>query len=194
MKLLLLFLLISVVAHADENCDPAPSGAKPLGSFAKSNLQITNSLFTPLMPFNVRMAGPGNISILENEQGEIEAIRLSHDSVATPLDLSRSDLLDGKRISLPGRENREDEPPLRFYPLTPPGINLSTGGAFKIDIVTKQDGEDSEILSYNVNLTRREGRWVLTHNNRNLSSMTLHPDIGLGGWKGTFSRIEFNYP
>lgn len=190
MRILLLALFLSVNTHADENCDPAPSGAKPLESFAKSNLQITDRLYNDLMSFNVRLAGDGNISLLENEQGGIEAIRVNYEDQV--LTLNSEQLLSGERISLPGRNN-SDEPPLRFYPLTPPGINLSTGGAFKIDIVTKQDGEDSEILSYNVNLTRREGRWVLTHNNRNFSSMTLHPDIGLGGWKGTFNRIEFNY-
>lgn len=191
MKIVLIFLLLSVGAHADENCDPFPILPAPIRDFAYENLAVTDEFFQNLVSFDVKYAGKGNILVLTNDQGEIEAIRLnySHEGVTQKDTLDREKLAGGEKISLPGRPGVQEDPPLEFYPIIPPGLNFKTGGTFKIDIITNQNPRRT--TEYTLKLIKSGPEWMIEQNNRRISSMTLHPSVSFFSWKGAFDKIEF---
>ncbi len=191
MKLFFVWLVLLGPVWAEENCDPVPAGMNGLKDFAYQNLSVTEQMFKNVLKFNVKMAGEGNISVLVNDKGQLEALRLnySHKDDKKSFVLDRTKLDRAERISLPGRPGEDDQPPLQFYPVKPPGLDFVKGGVFKIAIITEQDPPRTE--EYEVTLRKSGPDWILDQNNRKVTSMTLHPGVSFLSWKGTFNRIEF---
>jgi len=192
MKYFFLLMLVSFPLFAQElDCDPDVIGGEVISTLAQQNLDVTEKIFKNVLNFNVKMAGEGNISVLTNDKGELEAIRLNyaHKNDKKSFVLDRTKLDRAERISLPGRPGEDDFPPLQFYPVKPPGLDFARGGAFKISIITEQNPKKTE--EYVVNLRKSGPDWMLDYNNRRVNDMTLHPGVSFLSWKGTFNRIEF---
>jgi hypothetical protein len=191
MKHFFLWLFLVTPLWAQENCDPVPLVPVAISTLAQQNLAVTEQMFRNVLRFNVKMAGDGNISVLLNPQGNLEAIRLNYtnndDKKSFVLDRAKLDRAE--RISLPGRPDEDDRPPLQFYPLKPPGLDFQRGGVFKVAIMTSQDPPRTE--EYEVTLRKSGSDWIIDQNNRRIHTMTLHPGVSFLSWKGTFDRIEF---
>ncbi|MCE3011796.1 MAG: hypothetical protein LW878_01905, partial [Proteobacteria bacterium] len=134
MKHFFLWLFLIAPVWARENCDPVPLVPVAISSLAQQNLAVTEQMFRNVLRFNVKMAGDGNISVLVNPQGHLEAIRLNyaHKDDKKSFVLDRAKLDRAERISLPGRPGEDDQPPLQFYPVKPPGLDFQRGGVFKV--------------------------------------------------------------
>ena len=193
MKHFFLWLFLMAPVWAQENCNPAPSVNETITNLAYQNLAVTEQLFQNVLRFNVNMAGNGNISVLLNPQGELEAIRLNYANgdEKQSFVLDRAKLDRAERISLPGRPGENDRPPLQFYPVKPPGLDFQRGGVFKVAIITSQDPARTQ--EYEVTLRKSGADWILDHNNRRVRTMTLNPDVSIlsMSWKGTFNSIKF---
>ncbi len=191
MKFFLFVLFLSLPALAQENCDPQTLAMNSLDSFAQQNLAAANMLFKNVLKFNVKMAGDGNISVLLDERGNLEAIRLNynHNNEKKFFILDREKLESADRISLPGRPGENDQPPLQFYPVKPPGLDFVKGGAFKIAITTEQS--PPRVEEYVVTLRKSGSDWIIDQRDRQVKEMTLHPGLSFLSWKGTFNKIDF---
>jgi hypothetical protein len=192
---MLFILLLSGLLQAQEICDSQEILEPQVLSLSQVAFKATEAFFIPLISFNVNHAGNGNISLLENPDGSIAAIRLNYENQGEfkSFILDQEQLKQGNRISMPGR-NQEDHPPLQFYPVIPPGIDLQSGGEFKISIVTSQSPLRS--MDYSVTLRKLGSRWILAHSGQRVRNMVLQPGINLFSserWRGTFNKIEFRY-
>ncbi len=186
---LLCLLLTAPLARAAESCYPedAPLTAA-IETLSLDVLAATDKLFTRVVSMKIRMAGSGDISILLNDAGEVEAVRINYQDGkdVRVLTVTAEELNRGQLLQLAGQEGKAS--PLRLSVKRPPGLNPATGGEFNLEIAT--DLAPLKLANYPVRLAKSGDAWVLNSAEGRVREVVIHPSVGLTGWRGTFTRVE----
>lgn len=186
----LLSLTLPFLAWGIEDCDPPVTPApQAVTSLASDVAKATNHLYTKLVDLKVRHAGSGDLSILLNPEGEVEAVKFfyKNGNEVKNLVVSTEDLNKGRAIQYPGRSGSVS--PLKLDAVRPPGVNPGTGGVFNLQIATKLS--PPAFVQYQIHLVREGKNWVVEYNGTRPKSVVLNPGISFLSWDGTFQKVEF---
>lgn len=192
MKYLAIFFLLTVplISSAIEDCPLPVSTMPPLVNTLMGDVAaVTGHLYTKVMDLKVRHAGSGDLSVLQNAQGEVEAVKFfyKNGNDVKNLVVTTDELNQGRAIQYPGQSGSVS--PLKLEAVRPPGMNAETGGLFNLQIATKLS--PPTFLQYQIRLNKEGRNWVVDYNGTRPKTVVLSPGISFLSWDGTFQRVEF---
>ncbi|MFP5459820.1 MAG: hypothetical protein ACLGG7_13875 [Bacteriovoracia bacterium] len=183
-------LLLSVQAFADEDCQNLPPIAgESVMALSRDVLQSSQQLYSKVVDLRVRLAGSGDLSVLLNDEGEVEAVRFNYRDKkdVKVLNITARELNQGLLLEYPAQNGAIS--PLKLSVVRPPGLNPSTGGTFKLEIATSLD--PAKFTSYQIRLAKTGTAWGVSQGSSRVKEVVIHPGVSMLSWDGTFQKIEF---
>lgn len=191
MKYALMFaLLLSGTAMADDDCQFLPPIAGDgVTNLSRDVLQASQQLYSKVVDLRVRLAGSGDLSVLVNDEGEVEAVRFNYRDKkdVKVLNITARELNQGMLLEYPALNGAVS--PLKLSVVRPPGLDPSTGGTFKLEIATSLD--PAKFTSYQIKLGKSGNAWGVNQGSARVKEVIIHPGVSMFSWDGTFQKIEF---
>ncbi|MBY0517619.1 MAG: hypothetical protein K2P81_11955 [Bacteriovoracaceae bacterium] len=191
MKLIIAAVLIfSFHLKASENCGNLPPIAgSSVNQLSEHVLNAASQSFTKILNLSVNHAGRGDLSILLNPAGEIEAVKFYYkdgDNIKSYV-VTSEELNQGKAIEYSSKDGGPS--PLRLEAIRPPGLNPGKGGPFNLEIATSLNPLKKRL--HTVKLSKENGKWVVDALGVRAKEVILDPGISWLSWDGTFQKVEF---
>lgn len=183
-------LFLSVQAFADEDCQSLPPIAgESVMALSRDVLQSSQQLYSKVVDLRVRLAGSGDLSVLLNDEGEVEAVRFNYRDKkdVKVLNITARELNQGLLLEYPAQNGAIS--PLKLSVVRPPGLDPSTGGTFKLEIATSLD--PAKFTSYQIRLGKTGNAWGVSQGSSRVKEVVIHPGVSMLSWDGTFQKIEF---
>lgn len=189
-KFYFLFVLAALPAYAQVNCQALPAIApSAVEALAEPVLQAAQQSYTKLLDLKVNHGGKGDLSILLNPAGEIEAVKFYYkdeDGVKAYV-VTSEEFNQGKAIQYQPKDGNVS--PLKLSVVRPPGLNPGKGGTFNLTIATKLD--PPYYREHMVKLSQDDGKWVVDALGVRTKEVILSPGVSFFSWDGTFQKVEF---
>lgn len=191
MRLLAFLLLISTeytFAVCLNNGGSIGDSVDSVSLFAQEILNLMKLNSTKLMGIKIKLDGAGDVNIYQDEKGNLLGIGLSYiGSEKLQEAHSVTDMNNGAKIKYTVPAGQTSPLVLAVKPGT--AISPMTGGTFQVTIKTEKAPD--KFQSYDIQLKKENGKWVASHAKKNVTLATIGVNIGISGWKGTFSKIYF---
>lgn len=165
------------------------SGFMSLIQQADSILALAKLNSSEVMKIKINLDGTGVVNIYQDEKGNVAGISLIYvGSEKLQEAHTISEMNNGTTIQYTAKPREKSPLVLSVKPGTT--IDPSTGGIFQVTIKTEKNPDKFE--DYDLNLKKVNNQWKVYNNGKVVNQAVIGVNIGITGWKRTFSSVTFN--